>query len=114
MNSGGTILMSTPVHRLVVEQHFRDPTPCYSIESIDPQEHEYYRRYFEFAFPKGKEADPSQACTTTIRVWRDPVETIEAACPNRCDASARWSGCGYQRLVFYTVKSGLALNQVCW
>jgi hypothetical protein len=114
MESGGTILMSTPVHRLVVEQLLRDPAPCYEVGPMDPQEREYYLRYFEFAFPKGKVADPSQSCASTIRVWRDPVKTVEAACPARCEKSIRWSGCGYQQLKFFTVHTGLTLNQVCW
>jgi len=114
MESGGTILMSTPVHRLVVQQLMRDPAPCYDLGPIHPQERAYYLQYLSFAFPKGREADPSQPCNSTIRIWREPAETVEATCPNRCEKSIRWSGCGYQHLKFYTVYSGVVLNQVCW
>ena len=112
VESGGTILMAAPVHRLVVQQLFRDPSPCYAVESINPQETQYYLRYFAFAFPEGRVAE-SQSCVPSIRVWRDPVDAV-GDCPIRCEESHRWSGCGYQRLVFYTVRQGLVLNQVCW
>lgn len=113
MESGGTILMAAPIHRLVVEQLFRNPSPCYAVESVNPQEAERYLQYFAFALPKSKVASSSPPCAPAIRVWRDPVETV-GACPDRCEKSNRWSGCGYQRLTFYTARRGLVLNQVCW
>jgi hypothetical protein len=112
MESGGTILMAAPIHRLVVEQHFRNSSPCYAVESLNPQEERYYLQYFAFAFPKGKVA-ASSACDPTIRIWRDPVETV-GGCPARCETSNKWHGCGYQNLVFFTFRPGLVLNQVCW
>lgn len=111
--SGGTTLMGAPVHRLAVEQHFRDSSPCYALESIHPDEQKFYARYFEFAFPKGRPRDSSEPCATTIHVWRDPVDTV-GSCPARCEPSSRRNICGYQRLVFFTAHQGLALNQVCW
>ena len=113
MESGGTILTGMPIHRLVVAQHFRNPSPCYAVESIHPDEETYYLEYLAFAFPKGTVAGSPPSCAPAIRVWRDPVEKA-GGCPARCNPSNRWNICSYQRLTFYTVRQGLVLNQVCW
>jgi hypothetical protein len=80
---------------------------------MDPQESSYYNAYFAFALPEGKAADASPGCVPDIRVWREPALSVED-CPDRCGEKAHRNICGYQRLVFYTVHQGLALNQVCW
>ena len=113
MESGGTILMGAPLHRLAVEQRFRNPEPCYSVEIADEDVRRFYLQYFSFAFPKGRVADSFQSCVSSFRVWRDPVDAV-GSCPARCDKSYDWTGCGYQRLTFFTSRQGLVLNQFCW
>ena len=113
IESGGTILMGAPIHRLVVAQRFRDPAPCYFVGPMDKGEQQYYFSYFKFAFPKGKPLDSTESCTSTIRVWREPVKSAQE-CPDRCGTTSRWSTCGYQRLRFFTAYEGLAVSQICW
>jgi hypothetical protein len=113
MESGGTILMGAPIHRLIVEQRLRNPEPCYSLEIADEEVHGFYLQYFNFAFPAGHVADSSQSCVPNFRVWRDRVDAV-GSCPVRCDKSYDWTGCGYQRLRFFTPREGLVRNQFCW
>ena len=113
MESGGTILMGAPIHRLIVEQRFRDPKPCYSVEIADMDAAGWYLQYFRFAFPGGHVADAAQPCVSTFRIWRDHVDAV-GSCPARCDSSSRWSACGYQQLTFFTARQGLVRNQFCW
>jgi hypothetical protein len=113
IESGGTIMVGSPVHRLVVQQRFRNPEPCYSLEIGDELGRQWYRQFFNFAFPKGHIEDSSQPCVSSIRVWRDPVDAV-GSCPVRCDNSSDWTACGYQRLTFFTSRQGLVRNQFCW
>jgi hypothetical protein len=117
IDSSGTVFPGTRINGLVARQLVRDPQPCVWINSENGERNELLKQFARLMFPASKTHvspvfDPAHdpACTwaTTIRMWREHVESPAAGCTDSC------APCQFQKMEYFFLKPGWVRNQVCF
>ena len=93
INSSGTMFPGTRIYGLTARQLLRDSKPCVWINSENGERNELLKQFARPMFPTSKihvspafDPDHDPACTwsTTIRMWREHVESPAVGCAASC------------------------------
>ena len=100
-----------------LRQLLRDRKPCVWINSENGERNELLKQFARPMFPTSRmhvspafDPDHDPACTwsTTIRMWREHVESPAFGCAASCGR------CEFQKMEYFFLKPGWVRNQVCW
>ena len=117
IHSSGTMFPGTRIYGLTARQLLRDSNPCLWINSENGERNELLKQFARPMFPTSRmhvspafDPDHDPACTwsTTIRMWREHVESPAVGCAASCGP------CEFQKMEYFFLKPGWVRNQVCW